>query len=125
MDTLSLTLATHPPSSPSAPSQSLARAPAYSLDSPLQAYEPPLSVLLVRFIHTRLQGKELDDPVVVNAVAGSMAGTFTAVFVCPLDVLKTRLQVQASHHQHYRSITGAPPLFASPSPDWRRFCFIT
>ena len=54
-----------------------------------------------------MQGKELDDPVVINCVAGSMAGTFTAVFVCPLDVLKTRLQVQASHHAHYRSITGA------------------
>jgi len=36
-----------------------------------------------------------DDPDVVSAVAGSLAGAATAVFVCPLDVLKTRLQVTA------------------------------
>ena len=66
-----------------------------------------------------VQGKELDDPVVINGVAGSMAGTFTAVFVCPLDVLKTRLQVQASHHQHYRSITGARCFILRPDPKVR------
>ena len=37
-----------------------------------------------------------DDPDVVSAVAGSLAGAATAVFVCPLDVLKTRLQVTAA-----------------------------
>ena len=66
-----------------------------------------------------MQGKELDDPVVINGIAGSMAGTFTAVFVCPLDVLKTRLQVQASHHAHYRSITGARCSFVPQSDPWR------
>lgn len=36
----------------------------------------------------------LDDPFVINVVAGGLAGAATAVFVCPLDVLKTRMQVQ-------------------------------
>lgn len=35
------------------------------------------------------------DPAVTNAIAGGVAGASTAVFVCPLDVLKTRMQVQS------------------------------
>mmetsp|Transcript_33615 Transcript_33615/g.85117 ORF Transcript_33615/g.85117 Transcript_33615/m.85117 type:complete len:349 (-) Transcript_33615:1329-2375(-) len=36
----------------------------------------------------------LQDAEVINAVSGALAGALTATFVCPLDVLKTRLQVQ-------------------------------
>eukprot|EP00891_Asterochloris_glomerata_P000283 jgi/Astpho2/283/Aster-02173 len=39
-------------------------------------------------------GIQLDHPVVIDALAGGLAGGITAVFVSPLEVLKTRLQTQ-------------------------------
>lgn len=38
----------------------------------------------------------LEREELVNAVSGAIAGVVTAVFVCPLDVLKTRMQVGLS-----------------------------
>lgn len=51
----------------------------------------------------------LDDPLVINVVAGGIAGAATAIFVCPLDVLKTRMQVQTikAGEKHY-SLRGGP-----------------
>lgn len=69
----------------------------------------------------------LDDPQLINVVAGGIAGAATAVFVCPLDVLKTRMQVQTvalgdkrpgirGGLKHILHAEGLPGLYRGLSP---------
>ncbi|GAB4818386.1 hypothetical protein N2152v2_005432 [Parachlorella kessleri] len=53
-----------------------------------------------------LKRKLRQDPEVSNALSGGIAGAITATVVCPLDVLKTRLQVQRKAATQYAGIGG-------------------
>jgi solute carrier family 25 (mitochondrial folate transporter), member 32 len=64
----------------------------------------------------------LDDPFVINVVAGGIAGAATAVFVCPLDVLKTRMQVQSINAgQLGYNLRGEVPLHHVERSVWLSF----
>eukprot|EP00892_Ulva_mutabilis_P002798 jgi/Ulvmu1/12519/UM090_0006.1 len=51
-----------------------------------------------------MKGSLFGDPGIIHAVSGALSGVFTAAFVCPLDVLKTRIQVQPVDNPKYRGI---------------------
>jgi solute carrier family 25 folate transporter 32 len=42
----------------------------------------------------------------IHALSGALSGTLTAAFVCPLDVLKTRMQVQDLARPKYVGVVG-------------------
>ncbi|VVT53925.1 uncharacterized protein SAPINGB_P003819 [Magnusiomyces paraingens] len=52
----------------------------------------------------------------INAAAGAVAGVFSALAVCPLDVAKTKLQAQGGMLSLQKHYAGTPPESASLSP---------